>query len=511
MSFIESIAERVAFEQGIPLSVARRKVVRGIIGITVFPTLAAVSYLVLTFLQPLFPNPALVHAISIMVLIIFLAVGIYFALPLFTIGGVPTDEEDFAYLIITAYASKLGSSREIISRFVSSFNTILTKVTRAFSAKPPPNIERLLTLIDVEGASPSTVEKALMRFETMLEKRALEFRNFTELINSMILGIYIVMPILSLVSYFMGSSGALQGTILFSVAMTFMIVLITVIKTPKYFPKIVPYLPGLGLTIIVSLLGLLAARIMHQAAWVGVGIAIGIGGVLGYLIRRDEAKLIDEIMESLPRVLTTLYDRIREARVINIARALGEALRTAPLSLKRLFNPYLDNVNIDFATKFRDYLPLAVVLRCLQDFSEVGVTELSYKVLADGLSKIYETYETYRSATIGIWATLCFIMPLVLSIAFSLVTYVTAKIMPTTSVSGAGIGIVITIPPMNYVMMCGVILVALSGFAGGFARYGRLAEALLWMGLSTLLFTFMSYVAVQSGLLASFLKSTVGA
>ncbi len=510
MSFIETLAEKVAFEQGIPLSVARRRVIRAIIGITVMPTLAGILYIVLSFLQPLFPSLTILRPLSIILMIILLAVGIYFALPLFTIGGVPTDEEDFAYLIITAYASKLSSSREIISRFVSSFSTILSKVTRAFSARPPPNIERLLTLIDVEGASPSTVEKALLRFETMLEKRALEFRNFTELINSMILGIYIVMPILSLVSYFMGSGGALQGTILFSIVMTFMIVMITVVKTPKYFPKVLPYLPGLGLTIVVSLIGLVASYLMHQAAWVGVGIAIGIGGVLGYLIRRDEAKLIDEIMEALPRVLTTLYDRIREARAINVARALGEALRTAPLSLKRLFNPYLDNVNVDFATKFRDYLPLAVVLKCLQDFSEVGVTELSYKVLADGLSKIYETYETYRSATIGIWATLCFIMPLVLSIAFSLVTYVTSKILPTTSLSAAGIGFVITVPPMNYVMMCGVILVALSGFAGGFARYGRLAEALLWMGLSTLLFTFMSYVAIQSGVLASFLKSAVG-
>ena len=510
MSLLSKLAEKVAISEEIPISLAKRKIINSIIILTISILLAAFIYLANYLGVITIPD-----ILAYLLIAFCLICGFIFSYPIIqAVALSPVEEEDFTYLIVTAYATKLSSSREIIRRFVYSFGRIFKIMPKILVSKPPVHIESLLTLIDIEGSTPSTIEKALSKFETILEKRILEFKGFMELINSIVVGLYVTFPILSLVLYFISGSG-LGFTILIAIILTFFIILTTVTRVPRYFPKVIPYLPSIAIVFAGIAIALILMNIFHQTPWLTLGVCLSISSIIGYLIKRDEAKIVDEILSTLPRVLTTLYDRVKEVKSINVIKALGDALRTAPTSVKKLFNPFLDNVNIDIASKFKDYLPIAVVLRSLLDFSELGVNELAYKVLADGLSKIYDAYETYKSATLSAWLTLCLIMPFVLAIAFSLIAY-TSKIftIPTTYGYGVGIGGIgltfTTLPPIDYLMTCGLILVALAGFTGGFIRWSRLAEALLWLGIATGLYTLSVEILVKSGIIEQLISTFIG-
>lgn len=486
MKFIDSIAERLALQQEIPLGLAKRKVISSLV-IAISSGICAVVLFIIYILNlvPIISSlPGLIVFLIIGVIASFTIVSI---LPILQSLTVPSEEEDFAYLVITAYATKLSSSKDIIKRFILNFGRILPNYAKIITYKPSPAIERLLLLIDFEGSSPTVVEKSLSKFETLLEKKIIEFRSFTELFNSIVVGLFITLPMLSLVTYLIGGSGMFEGSVALALILTLIMIIVFNLRTPKYFPRVMPYIHGLAVLVLCAAIGLAMAIVLKWEFWLSVGSTIILGGFIGYLVRRSEAKLVDEIMESLPRVLAALYDRVREVKSINIMRALADVLKTAPEGVKRLLNPFLDNVVIDVASRFRNYLPIAVILRALQDFSELGVSELAYKVLADGVSKIYDSYETYKATALTVWATLCFVLPGVLALVFSVVTQY-SHFIPQVTGSPFTPTTTITLPPIDYLITCGLILVVLSGFAGGFIRYGRLAEALLWTAIATLIY-----------------------
>ena len=507
-NLIRKITERYALIKGIPVSKAENIVKNSLIA-----AFALISISIFIIFN--------IHLVSG---IIILLLGFAILSPILTAFTGFGEEEDWAFLIATAYSSKLGPG-EIIRRLCHNYERLLPRVVSILKQYAlqesllKPNIkfplerfEKLLTIVSTYGPGSTSIHLLLSDFVSSIRARLESFREFMRSMGELTLSLFVAIStiLLTLGIIFGGGNQVIYLTVITSVLTAVMTMFLMLTRLPKHYPRIAPYIPS----ICAFIGGLLSTYILYNFTipyvpwYVLIALAIFVSSVIAYALRFKEAWLVEKLLNTLPIIAMSVYEHLRQVKTATLRDALLETCKKIHSSIRKLFNPILHHNPIDIAEIYRNYPPFAITIRALLDFSEVGVSEESYRVLAEGLQEIVKSYRNIRAMLSIMIIFMAIINPAIFGFLVPMVLTMNQFLGPVSQMlketaAYIPLGSIFTIEPINEntLILSGLLISLFSGFCGGFLR-GKIIDAILHAGIAVLVYALFTYVCYDLGLVS---------